>query len=391
MAKVSLQKCPRYDKDQIKAAIELGLSQIGFPVSAFREAKVALKPNLLIASFPEKAIITHPVFVRAVAEVVKDHGGRPVLVESPPFTPLPKMISKVGYADFVQELGLEVARDWEAATLTYEAARRIKRIEISKAYFEADIIINLPKFKTHGCTYVSASVKNLFGALPGLTKSKMHLRFPENDDFAEWLLDLSGAFIRGFDPPKKILHIVDAIVGQEGEGPGPAGTPRPIGVIVMGQDPVAVDYVAVRVVGLDPGKVPTIARAWAREFCVSSPEEIEVLGERIADVRLENFVPTRATISSHFMRGSLVGPRVKNWVMERPVPAPEKCALCYQCQSICPAGAIAAAGPGRRAPRYDYRKCIRCFCCLEICPEAAISLRRGKLQWIVEARLREGK
>jgi uncharacterized protein (DUF362 family) len=388
MTRVSLLKCADYDKDQIKRLLGQGMEQIGFDLASFRNARVALKPNLLIASAPEKAIITHPVFVRAVAEVVKDHGGQPVLIESPPFTPLPKMIHKVGYAGFVEELGVEVARDRTPDVLAYEGARRIKKIEISRAYFDVDLIINLPKFKTHGFTYISGAVKNLFGALPALTKSKMHMRFPESGEFSEWLLDLTGAFLRGFEPSKPLLNLVDAIVGQEGEGPGPAGTPRKIGVIVMGQDPIAVDYVATRVVGLDPNLVPTITRAWARDFCVHSPEEIEVLGERIEDVQLKNFIPTQATIASHFMRGRLVGPRVKNWVMERPVPSPEKCTLCYQCRTICPAEAIAEAKDGGKIPRYDYVKCIRCFCCLEVCPEAAISKKRGRLQWVVEAGLR---
>jgi len=388
MSRVSLLKCADYDKDQIKRLIVEGLTQIGFDLACFRSARVGLKPNLLIASAPEKAIITHPVFARAAAEVVKDLGGQPVLIESPPFTPLPKMIHKVGYAGWIAELGVEVARDRTSDVLSYEGARRIKKIEISRAYFDVDIIINLPKFKTHGCTYISCSVKNMFGALPALTKSKMHLRFPESDDFAEWLLDLTGAFLRGFNPPKPYLSIVDAIVGQEGEGPGPAGTPRKIGVIVIGQDPIAVDYVATRVTGMDPNQVPTITHAWAREFCVHSPAEIEVVGERIEDVQLRGFIPTRSSISSHFMRGRLVGPRVKNWVMERPVPSPEKCTLCYQCRTICPAEAISPAKKGGKIPRYDYIKCIRCFCCLEVCPEAAISKQRGRLQWVVEVGLK---
>lgn len=388
MVRVSLLKCDQYDKDLIKGSIEKGLAQIAFGPSSFRGSRVALKPNLLTASLPDKAIITNPEFVRAVAEVVKDHGGRPVLIESPPFTPLPKIIDKVGYARIVKELDIEVADDRASDTLTYEGARRIKRIEISKAFFHVDVIINLPKLKTHGLTYISGAVKNLFGAIPGLTKSKMHLRFPESEEFSEWLLDLTGAFIHGFTPPKRILHVMDGIIGQEGEGPGPAGRPRLIGVIILGQDPVAVDYVAVRVLGLDPDKVPTISRAWTRDFCVPSPREIDVVGERVEDVKLYDFVPTRSTVPSHVLRGPLVGPRMKNLIVERPVPDAGKCTLCYQCKTICPVGAISMAEVNNKTPHYDYTKCIRCFCCMEICPEAAIFIKKGRLQWIMETRQR---
>ena len=384
MSQVGLIQCVDYDRERVRRALRQALDCASFNPASFSGRKVAMKPNLLLASAPEKAIITHPEFARAVAELIVEHGGRPLLIESPPFYPLAKMIPKIGYDAWVKEFNVEVADDRQGRTLTWEGGRRIHQADISAAYFDADIIVNLPKFKTHGCTYISGAVKNLFGALPGITKSKMHLRFPENDDFADWLLDLATGFIRGFTPQKPLINIMDAVLGLEGEGPGPAGTPRRIGVIVAGADPVAVDYIATSVAGLDPNLVPTIARGWDRGFGAARPEEIQFAGAKISDVQISDFVPTRATISSHFMRGRLVGPRVKNLVLERPSPDPAKCTLCYRCRTVCPAGAIGEAPAGKRRPRYDYNKCIRCFCCMEMCPEAAISLKRGRWQWVVE-------
>ena len=382
MTKVALIECKDYQDDLLIQAIKNGLDKIGFDFAQFKNARVGLKPNLLMAANPEKAVATHPSFFKAVAKIVIENGGTPILTECHGFGSFKSVLSSTGYAEVVKELGIEVGKMDEIALLHYPQAKLIKRIEISKAFFDVDMIINLPKLKTHGFTYISGAVKNLFGTIPGLRKARMHLRFPEPVGFSEWLLDLNGALLNGFDKPKKIIHIMDAIIGQEGEGPGPSGTPRKIGAIIIGSDPVATDYVAVGVVGLDYKKIPTIMLGFKRDFAVSSPENISIIGQSLQDLRVKNFQPTKSSISSHFLRGWLVGPTVKNLFIEKPWPSAEKCTLCYKCKAVCPGGAISKAGEKKNIPNYDYKKCIRCYCCIEFCPEAAISLKKGKLQWL---------
>ena len=381
MTNVALIKCSEYNDDILSLAIKDGLGKIGFDFSQLKNARVGLKPNLLMAAKPDKAVATHPSFFKAVARIVIEYGGTPVLTECHGFGSFKSVLSSTGYADVIKELNMEVGRMDEIATLHYPQAKLIKRIEISKAFFDVDIIINLPKFKTHGFTYMSGAVKNLFGTIPGLRKARMHLRFPEPEVFSEWLLDLNGALLKGFAKPKKIIHIMDAIVGQEGEGPGPSGTPRQIGAIIIGNDPVAVDYVAAGVAGLDYKKIPTIYLGFQRDFVtVSSPEDISIIGHRIKDLRVKNFQPTKSSVSSHFLRGWLVGPTVKNLFVEKPWPSEEKCTLCYKCKAVCPTQAVSPAQDNKNIPNYDYKKCIRCYCCIEFCPEAAISLKRNILQ-----------
>jgi len=377
MTRIALLRCPRYDDALLMQVIMDGLVKIGFDFGCLKNARVALKPNLLLAAPMEKAVVTHPAFFKAVAKIVIDHGGHPVLAESPGFGTLESVIKQVGYAAIAKELGIEVATMGPTMILHNDRARTFKRIEIAKAFEDVEVILNLPKFKTHGLTYVTGAVKNLFGTLPGLKKSHMHMRCPKGPEFSEWLLDLYSTLLYGFEKPKPISTIMDAVIGQEGEGPGPSGTPRAIGAVIVGSDPVAVDYVATSVVGLDYRKVDTIVQGFRRDFGVSSPEEIQVLGETIDSLRIRDFKPTRTSLSSHFLRGPLVGHFIKNLVVEKPWPHAEKCTLCYTCRTICPAGAISAAERGARIPTYDYKKCIRCFCCMEICPEAAITLKNG--------------
>jgi uncharacterized protein (DUF362 family)/Pyruvate/2-oxoacid:ferredoxin oxidoreductase delta subunit len=383
MTYVALLRCTRYDDELLKRTIADGLEKIGFDFNLLKKARVALKPNLLMAAAIDRAVVTHPSFFNAVAQIVIENGGIPILAESPGFGSLEGVMKKVGYRDIVQELRIEVARIRETDILHNTKAKTFKRVEISKVFFNADMILNLPKFKTHGLTYISGAVKNLFGTVPGLKKSHMHMRCPQSEEFSEWLLDLYSALVYGFDKPKPIFTIMDAIIGLEGEGPGPSGKPRQIGAVIIGQDPVAVDYVATGVVGLDHKKVYTITLGFERDFAVSSPQDIQIVGEMPQSMRIKNFTPTRTSISSHFLRGPLVGTLAKNLIVQKPWPGEEKCTLCYKCKTICPANAISRAREGKKIPAYDYRKCIRCFCCMEICPEAAISLKKGPLHWLL--------
>lgn len=380
MTRVALIKCADYDEDRLLQAIQDGLSETGFDFAQFKNARVGLKPNLLMAAKPDKAVATHPSFFKAVAGIVIKYGGTPILTECHGFGPFKSVLNATGYADVVKELGMDIGKMDEIAPLHYPQGRLMKRIDISKAFFDVDMIINLPKFKSHGFTYISGAVKNLFGTIPGLRKARMHLRFPEPTEFSEWLLDLNGALLNGFEKPKKIIHIMDAIIGQEGEGPGPSGTPRKLGAVIIGNDPVAVDYVAAGVAGLDYKKIPSIYLGFKRDFAVSSPEEISLVGQKISDLRVKNFQPTKSSISSHILRGWLVSPVVKNLFIEKPWPDAGKCTLCYKCLSVCPAEAISKAVENKNIPLYDYKKCIRCYCCIEFCPEAAISLKKNMLQ-----------
>ncbi|MFP4667856.1 MAG: DUF362 domain-containing protein [Desulfobacterales bacterium] len=391
MSVVSLVKCSSYERGDVEAALEQSLENIGLSKDFFAGAKVAVKPNLLTAAKAESAVITHPEFFRAAIRIIKSGGGTPVLIESPAAHSLWRVIKKTGYANVVDEERIEVADPAPVRTIYYEAARRFKYIDISAAYFDADMIVALPKFKTHGITYITGAVKLLFGAVPGLEKSKMHLRLPRHDDFADYLLDLYEAMTFGFDPPKPVLYLMDAVVAMEGEGPGHGGRPRNMGAVIAGREGVAVDWTAARVAGLDPARVYTIVKGFKRGCGATGPEEIKVAGESPGKLMLSDFVPASGDSGfSGSNRWPLNTKTFRDLFVERPVPKPELCTLCHECRKICPAGAISAPEPGKNTPVYDYGKCIRCYCCLEICPEGAIEKKKGRLQWLMDIFERQG-
>jgi len=383
METVYLASCPTYDLTKIKSIIYNGLEQLHFSPDQFSGKRVGLKPNLLLPCKPDRAIITHPIFFQAIVEIVKDHGGIPVLIENPAIHSLETILKKTPYGEIVRTMQIETPDMTPTQSISFDQGVQFKTIEISSAFFDVDMIVNIPKLKTHGLTAITGALKNLFGAMPGLKKSRMHLKAPSRDDFSVFLMDLYGALSFGFDPPKPILHIMDGILGMEGEGPGLSGTPAQVGVIIMGRDPLAVDWTFTQITKIPPDDVPTLTEGFKRPYCVSSPDDIQILGENITQLQLPDFKMSKNKFLSNGVRWPFTSNFFKQLILEKPVPKPDKCTLCYQCMRICPAKVISPPQKLGKIPVYDYNQCIRCFCCMEICPEAAIQLQKGWLQWIL--------
>lgn len=211
----------------------------------------------------------------------------------------------------------------------------------------------------------------------------MHMRAPSPADFAAFILDLYGALLNGFGRDMQFLHIMDAVVGMEGEGPGPSGKPRKIGAVLVSQDAVALDYAALRLVNLDDQKVLMLREGFRRGYGAAGPEEVSIVGGDLSSMRIDDFVPSKVKLS-----GGVVWPMtsatLRNLFIDKPVPRADACTLCYNCMKVCPVGAITKTG--EPVPHYDHRKCIRCWCCMETCPEAAIAIQPGKLQWVFKKR-----
>jgi uncharacterized protein (DUF362 family)/Pyruvate/2-oxoacid:ferredoxin oxidoreductase delta subunit len=384
MDRVSLVKCPEYRAELLQEAVGQSLTNIGFPPEGFQGKLVALKPNCLASSAADRAVITHPAFFRAVARIVRDHGGRAVLVESPAMEPLQRVLRKGGYGPVLEELGVTVPSEGGKGVVLNPKERRFRRFEVLGPVLDADILINLPKLKTHGLTGITCAVKNLFGLIPGLEKSRWHLKAPGAEAFAELLLDLNEALLCGSGGPARILHLVDAVVGLEGNGPGPSGAARRIGAVLAGTGAVATDLVAADLLGFDYRSIPSVKAGLERGLDVSSPDKINRVGEEIGGMRVDSFAPARHSVRTATLdRWPFNRKGFRNLFTRKPVPRRDRCTLCYQCRAICPAGAIGKAEGGRKVPSYDYETCIRCYCCAEICPEAAIELKAGALEWLM--------
>ena len=366
---VSINKCDSYDDQMVRKAIEASVAPLGGLESVIADAdRVLLKLNLLSAKSPEAAVTTHPAIVKATVELVQELGATPVVGDSPgggsTAASYKALLEKTGIQEVVDDTGCQLVRFDEAKLeVASQKAKTFKKLTLAKAVTEADVIIGLPKLKTHNLTYYTGAVKLLYGYIPGMFKTEYHLHTARDiNTFADLLLDLHEMY-----PPA--ITVMDAIVGMEGAGPS-NGNPRKIGLVLASKSCTALDYVAVTIAGFDPMSVPTVRLAQERGAGPARLEDIRILGEQVQPLVMEDFEKTLTTSLSRappFLINSL-----KRFIAAKPVVDASNCKRCGECVKACPPKAIAftkARGPG-----INYSKCIRCYCCQELCPEGAITV-----------------
>ncbi|MEQ8174462.1 MAG: DUF362 domain-containing protein [Syntrophomonadaceae bacterium] len=354
--------CDEYKTDLLREVLEKGLNLVGGRELFRPGEKILLKPNLLAADPPERAVTTHPEVFRAVAQVLQDCGVKLVFGDSPGIGSLPRVARKAGLLDAARELGIEMADFTSTVPLHSSEATQNRNFLVAAGVLACDGLVSLPKLKTHGLMRMTGAVKNQFGCIPGLLKGEFHLKLPDQGDFARMLVDLNLAL-------KPRLYILDGIVAMEGNGPR-GGQPRQVGILAISTDPVALDATVCRLLGLEPRSIPTIVIGDEAGLGKSSPEEIEILG----DFRWPG---QRLHFATAHPPGSLTAQagRLRQSIVPRPVIDKNRCQYCGICASCCPVkpSALNWQGPDS-LPTYDYQRCLRCYCCQEMCPEGAISL-----------------
>ncbi len=347
---VSIQKSTYSDVDLESLLTPFG----GFQKYIKSGERVLLKTNLLTPSKPEKAIVTHPAVVSAVAQAILKIGGIPYIGDSPSgqFTKrrLEKTYEKAGLKDLANKLGIELNYDTGSQKIIIPHGKKLKKTFLCNFVLNADKIIALPKIKTHSYMIMTLATKIMYGVIPGLTKAKYHSMFLKKTAFADMLLDILS--IR-----KPELIIMDGIVGMQGDGPS-GGTPINLGVLLASEDAVAMDLAVCGMLGIEPIGIPTLRQAKMRKLW---PAEISYPLLSPTDVRYTGFqMPSTA---DYLVTGR-----------KKPTRSPvitEKCTACGQCEEICPKKAIKIIN---RKAQVDYTKCIQCYCCNETCPYEAIKL-----------------
>ena len=372
--RVAVVRAGGYGSPELCDAVERALDLLG-GLEQFipRGAKVFVKVNLLPPpSPPERAIITHPAFAEAVLSLLREI--TPHITVGDDVHDL-RSFEVSGYREICARLGVELLNLREKGFTEVEVNGAVlDKAYIARAVLEADVIVNLPKLKTHSLTTFTGAVKNFYGVVPAGLRTRFHGDHPRPAEFCQLLVDI-------FSAVRPALTVMDAVVGMEGAGPA-NGDPREIGLVIAGGDAVAVDAVAQSIVGLDPLRVWTTRHAHDRGLGTGDPAEIEVVGEEVASVRVEDFrLPPAA--------GEVLGrlPRIlTRWatrhLQARPVVVPERCVGCGACVRACPTGA--AAIDGGRA-RIDRRSCIRCMCCHEACRYDAIELRTDSVARLIRS------
>ncbi len=247
----------------IGAAVERGIGLIGGLVLEGGE-HVVVKPNVCNAKNPYGMVITDFRLIEAVVRLLQDKAGRITVVESDNISDTAdNRVKKSGLLDLLDGLGVEFLNLSEDEFEVHEVAG--KKLRLPRTVLDADYFVNLPKIKTEGHVKVTLSIKNLFGVPQRRKKSGLHSQLGE-------ILPYLTKVVRND------LIVVDGITAMEGNGPL-IGTPRELGVVVAGVNPVSVDAVCSCMMGFDPRKIGYVEAAHAMGLGEIDIDGIEVLGD----------------------------------------------------------------------------------------------------------------
>ena len=381
--KVYIVRCRDYNEAENKLTSLVNM--MGGARRFAREGeRIVLKANLLRQARPDQAVCTHPAVVSAAGKLAREAGANPILADSPgggyrySARILDKIYQTTGMLQAANQAGIELNRDTSSRPVSYAAGVLTKHFDIITPVYEADAVFNLCKMKTHLFTVMTGAVKNLFGVIPGLTKTGYHAKLHDTARFAGMLLDLAQ-----YLAPR--LTIMDAVVAMEGDGPG-SGDPRKVGLLLGSENPLALDVVAGEIMGIDRAVNPIVMEAERRGAIPNRTEDIEVVGENLADVIVADFKLSRVSAGSLGLQPMpwyqrLLEPVFKNAFTVRPRVIWDRCIACGTCIEGCPVEAVSFVN--ERA-KIDDDKCIRCYCCHELCPEEAIGLFKGWLYQLIQ-------
>jgi len=331
-----------------------------FPL-ALKGEKVLIKPNVLRASTARASIVTNPAVLRAVVEKVEKMGPASLVVGDNPglfsYGANEESFTKTGLMEAAKGHYQNIGNDAQEVDFN---AKFMPAVSVSRAVLDADILISLPKFKTHGLTVLTGAIKNSYGILPGAQKAMLHKAAGGPERFHEVIVDVFRLRVPD-------LFIVDAVVGMEGNGPASTDL-RNIGLILASDNAVAVDAVIATMMGCDPGRLRFLQKAKEAGLGNYELNTIEVIGElkRLPDFKLPPLG------GEAVLRNEAMQSMIHNRTLLRPQADTEKCTGCGTCIDHCPVSALSMID---NIPQVDAETCIACFCCQEMCPERAITLR----------------
>jgi len=298
---VALTRCSDYRQTTIAQAIKTQFELLGgLEKFVSRGDSVLLKPNFIAPKSRRCATQTDPAVIIETARLLKDHGARPFVADSPAWGNVFKCVEKLKLSEPLRKLSVPVRQ------LDKPRSCRLRNhnstIGISSAALDADVIINLPKFKSHQQLVTTFAVKNMFGCVSGKRKALLHFTHGKNEfEFCRLLLDI-------FDFLRPAVTLIDAVTVMDGAGPI-TGTARPLGFLIGGTEPVACETVCARLVAIEPDSLPIIRTAKQMGFGCCDLQNIKIVGDGFAQAVCTDF--------------------------QLPKPIPIRFSLAHVCKSVC--------------------------------------------------------
>jgi uncharacterized protein (DUF362 family)/NAD-dependent dihydropyrimidine dehydrogenase PreA subunit len=352
MEKVAVVKCDSYSKGEVYEALRDSLGIIRFN---FKNIKtVLIKPNILAAHRPEDNITTNPVILEQLCKILKEEGVSKIYIGESSSYDTDSAFELSGIGKIARKYG-KLLNFEKLDKIKIEIKNEVKHVFLPKVVREVDLIINLPKLKTHVLTRMTCGVKNLYGFIIGSQKATYHRIFKDSKGLCNFFIDLCQEIKPG-------LTICDGVYGLEGMGPGATGTSKKTGLILASKNIFALDFAASTIIGYEVKEVFTNKIALERKLFHGEYEKIGS-GKDVFVNYKKPFNPERGVLLFNWINGMIPKNKI---IFDN-----ERCIKCQRCEKNCPVEAIKL----NPYPICNHKKCIRCFCCIEVCPKSAVNLK----------------
>lgn len=331
-------------KDSISELFE------AFGLNDLKDKRVFVKPNMLRIAQPEECIITDPQLIEWTVDYLLKNSANVMVGDNPVPQPLNEIevARQCGFFQASQGCFKNIGRYVQKIRLKHKS---VKEVYVSRDILDADIVISLPKFKTHELTILSIAIKNHFGLIPGGMKPHLHAQCTSLNDFCNLLLEL-------YNLKRPELIIVDALNIRDANH-----RLFRLNKVIASNDPWAVEYVCSLMANLNPEYHPLLKIGLKQRLF--DPNNIEIIGTLEP---LKGFSLPPGLFLRNIFSG--IGSRIFAKIQDLRVTYIDHllCNRCRVCENVCPTRAISNFN-------INTRKCIKCYCCFEACPAGAIKKR----------------
>ncbi len=369
MNNVHILNTPDYRDETLRSAVRGHFTNLRLKDELKPGIRVLIKPNLLMKRTPDAGTTTHPALVRAVIDELKAAGVTDITLADSPGGPymksyLSSVYDATGMTAVCRETGITLNEDLTSFTKKAPEGANIGSFSLIAPLSSCDLIINLPKLKTHCMTGMSCAVKNMYGCIPGLQKGELHYRFKQKDTFSRMLIDLSLTIGR-------YITIVDGVDAMEGNGPS-GGDKRHVGLTISSDNPFALDDAVLRLIGLKPDEVQTVKQSAQLKLY----DKVAITGDYTEVHPIEGFKkPDTHSVDFLSRAPAFIRKPIAAVATKLLAPKPrilKNCIGCGKCAEVCPAKVITIKD---KKAIINKRECIACYCCHEMCPVKAVAVR----------------